>query len=172
MATVSVPVLVLVSGAAATVKLNVLGPVTDVPLVAVIHEASERPVHAHELPVETVTEPVPPAAPIVTNDEDRVKVQVAGVGVAGPEPQPEIATTHATSSTRVRMADDPLGNNTVCSPRAACCQAVRTGRAESLRHLRQLDTEPNTKPLSRRGRHRSATLYATRLPRGYPCGSG
>jgi hypothetical protein len=107
----------LASGAAATVKLNVPGPVTAVPLVAVIHEASARPVHAHEVPVETVTEPVPPAAPIVTDDQDRVKAQVAGVGVAGPEPQPEIATTHATSSTRVRMVDDPLGNSSAWTRR-------------------------------------------------------
>jgi hypothetical protein len=114
---VSVPVRALVSGAAATVKLNDPDPVADVPPVAVIHEVSERPVHAHELPVEMVIEPVPPAAPIVTDDDDRVKVQVAGVGVAGPEPQPEIATTHATNSTRVRMADDPLGNSSAWTRR-------------------------------------------------------
>ncbi len=49
LATVSVPVRGLASAAAATVKLNVPGPVTAVPPVAVIQEASERPVHAHEL---------------------------------------------------------------------------------------------------------------------------
>jgi hypothetical protein len=106
------PVRALASGAAATVKLNVPGPVTDVPPVAVIHEASERPVHAHELPVEMVMEPAPPAGPMVIAVADRVYVQV---GCAGPEPQPEIATTHATSSTRIRMADDALGNSIVLS---------------------------------------------------------
>ena len=55
----------LVSGAAATVKLNDPDPVADVPPVAVIHEASERPVHAHELPVEIVIEPVPPAGSVM-----------------------------------------------------------------------------------------------------------
>jgi hypothetical protein len=103
-----VPVRAVVSGAAATVKLNVPGPVMDVPLVAVIHEASERAVHAHELPAETVTEPVPPAEPIETDEEDRVKVQVAGVGVEGLEWQPEIATTHANNSACRRMVHPPL----------------------------------------------------------------
>jgi len=46
-ATVRVPVRAVVSVAAATVKLNVPGPVTDAPLAAEIHETSERAVQLH-----------------------------------------------------------------------------------------------------------------------------
>ena len=59
-ATVSVPVLGLLSANAAAVKVKEPGPVTDVPPVAVIQAASERPVQAHWLPVVTMTEPAPP----------------------------------------------------------------------------------------------------------------
>jgi hypothetical protein len=87
------------------VKLNVPGPVTDAPLVAEIHEASERAVQLHWLLVEMVIDPAPPAAAMVTEVAERLKVHETGVGFAGPESQPESATLHTTSSARKRMAD-------------------------------------------------------------------
>ena len=103
-ATVRAPVRAAVPLAAATVKEKVPGPVAEVPPVADIHAASERAVQLHWLEVETAIEPGPPAAPIVIEVAERVKVQEAGVGLAGPESQPESAMPHTTSSVPSRMA--------------------------------------------------------------------
>ena len=55
--------------------------------------------------METAIDPAPPAAPIVTDVVERLKVHEAGVGFASPESQPEIATPHTTSSARRRIVD-------------------------------------------------------------------
>lgn len=114
-ATVTVPVRELLSGAPEAVKPKVPEPVADAPLVTVIHEAFETPVHAHVLPAETATEPVPPAAPTVTEVEDSVNVQ-EGEGLDGFELQPDSRTTHTTIRTHVRMAVLPLSAAPSCLP--------------------------------------------------------
>ena len=103
-ATVRAPVRAAVPLAAATLKEKVPGPVAEVPPVAEIHAASERAVQLHWLAVETAIDPAPPAAPIVTEVAERLKVQEAGVGLVGSESQPESATPHTTSSVPSRMA--------------------------------------------------------------------
>jgi len=50
---------------AATLTVRVPGPEADVPPVAVIQLAEELAVQPQPLPVVTVMEPAPPAAPIV-----------------------------------------------------------------------------------------------------------
>jgi hypothetical protein len=80
LATVSVPVRALASAAAATVKLNVPGPVADAPPVAVTHDTSDRAVQAQLLAVVTLIDPAPPAGPVVTDVEDKANVQEAGEG--------------------------------------------------------------------------------------------
>jgi hypothetical protein len=71
-ATVSVPVRDVVPASAATVNAKAPDPVADVPPVAVIQAAPELAVQAHVLPVVTLTDPVPPAAPIVIEVVERV----------------------------------------------------------------------------------------------------
>ena len=71
-ATVSEPVLAAVPDKAATLNVSVPGPDADVLPVAVIQLAEELPVQLHPLPVVTVMEPAPPAAPIVIDVAESV----------------------------------------------------------------------------------------------------
>ena len=114
------------SGAAATVKANVPGPVTDALPVVVIHEAFAAPVQAQVLPVVMVTEDAPPDAPIETDVEDSEKLQV--VGCVGLESHPASVTRQTQTSPLKRMAISSLEKTrrdcTVCAPRAGGCQAL------------------------------------------------
>jgi len=94
------------SGAAATVKANVPGPVTDALPVVVIHEAFAAPVQAHVLPVVTVTEDAPPDAAIETEVEESEKLQV--VGCVGLESHPASVTRQTQTSPLKRMAISSL----------------------------------------------------------------
>lgn len=83
-------------------KLKVPGPVQDAPPVAEIHPTSARAVQLHELAVETEIDPEPPAAPMVTEVAERLKVQ-AGEGCTGPELQPVRMKTHTACSVYRRI---------------------------------------------------------------------
>jgi hypothetical protein len=71
-ATVSAPVLEAVPDKAATLNAKVPGPDADVPPVGVIQLAEELPVQLHPLPVVTVMDPAPPAAPMVIDVAESV----------------------------------------------------------------------------------------------------
>jgi hypothetical protein len=129
LATVSVPARLPLSDAAATVKVNVPGPVRAVPLAAVIHGTFERASQAHAPAVDTATDPVPPAALIDREVEESEKVQVAGVGWAGFESQPAIRTAHAATSAQARMAGDPCREQYNLRP-AGCALSSQCQRVD------------------------------------------
>lgn len=97
------------------VKVTVTGPVTTVPLVAESHGASERAVQLLWLAVEAGINAAPPAAPMVNEVLERVKVQEAGAGPVGPASQPDCATLHTNSNVPSRMAASLTGRRAACA---------------------------------------------------------
>jgi hypothetical protein len=79
-ATVSVPTRASPFAFAVTVTATLPDPVPLAPLPMVIHPRSDAAVHAHEGPVVTLTDEVPPEAPNASDDGESVKVQDAGGG--------------------------------------------------------------------------------------------
>jgi hypothetical protein len=140
-ATVSDPVRDEAPVCAATVKVNAPDPVIDVPPVAVIHDAPEAAVHAHEFPVVTLTAPAPPAALMVIDVVERVNVQVGCAGLesqltraATPASRRKPAVMRAPRADVRKCMDRPSPIGTVCAPVRVGCQVPRNGARNGAWH--------------------------------------